>query len=457
MKEIVGKSVLLLGYGREGKSTHAFLRDRYPDIIVGVADKDKKLVVQNVESDRLHTGDNYLESIFRYDVIIRSPGISPYLPEFNQAREEGKHITSATNIFFSECPGMIIGITGTKGKSTTTTLIYEIAKREYSDVRLVGNIGRPALDYLAGADGKTIFVAELSSHQLKDSRYSPHIAVLLNIVHEHLDYYPSFEEYIKAKGQIVNHQRAQDIVIFNPTYKILASLVDKAKSRKLCFALDQDGDLFCWIENGTVYTKASIGASRPVMPIKAIPLLGRGNLENTLAAVSVGLTLGVSEEKIRQAVREFKPLEHRLEFVGKVRNIRFYNDSLATIPEAAIHALEALGLEVETLIAGGFDRGLKYDQLGNFINTRTRLKNLILFPDTGNKIWEAVIHAGRTKPVSIDRYDVRTMEEAVDIAFRVTSSGKICLMSPASASFNLFKDYRERGEIFKGLVLSRML
>ena len=457
MKEIIGKSVLLLGYGREGQSTYNFLQTRYPNVLVGIADKDKTLAVPDVENSRLHTGDNYLESVFRYDVIVRSPGIPPYLPEFKKAREEGKWITSATNIFFSECPGMIIGVTGTKGKSTTASLIYEILKRKYSDVRLVGNMGQPALDYLSDADRKTVFVAELSSHQLEDSRYSPHIAVLLNIVPEHLDYYPSFEEYIKAKGQIVNHQSSRDIVIFNPTHKVLAKLVDKAKSSKFRFAPNSGRDLFCWIDGGIVYTKDGVNTSRGVMPVRDIPLLGKGNLENTLAAVSVGLALGVSEDEISQAVKEFKPLEHRLEFVGEVRNIRFYNDSLATIPEATIHALEALGSEVETLIAGGFDRGLEYGQLGKFIRAQARVKNLILFPDTGSKIWEAVTRAGQAEPTTINKYDVGTMEDAVDIAFKVTTPGMICLMSPASASFNLFKDYRERGEIFKRLILSRMV
>ncbi|OGM76797.1 UDP-N-acetylmuramoylalanine--D-glutamate ligase [Candidatus Woesebacteria bacterium RIFOXYA1_FULL_40_18] len=456
MKEIFGKSVLLLGYGREGRSTHTFLRARYPEMIVGVADKDQSLHIEGINEARLHKGDNYLKSVFDYDVVVRSPGISPYLPEFRKAQREGKWITSATNIFFSECPGMIIGVTGTKGKSTTTSLIYEIVKKEYSDVRLVGNIGRPALDYLNGADINTIFVSELSSHQLEDIRYSPHVAVLLNIVPEHLDYYPSFEDYAKAKNQIVHYQGANDIVVFNPTHKILIKILDKIKSQELRFSLNPSDNLFCWIDGKKIYTSID-GSSSQVMPLEEIPLLGKGNYENTLAAISTGLALGVSRTSVREAVKGFKSLEHRLELVGKVKGIEFYNDSLATIPQATMHALEALGPKVETLIAGGFDRGLEFGELGSFLSKQKGLRNLILFPDTGSKIWDSLLHAGKSKRASFNKYEVKTMEEAVEIAFKVTNPGKACLMSPASASFNLFKDYSERGDTFKKLVLSRML
>lgn len=454
MKEIPGTSVLLLGYGREGKSTHRYLHTHYPEVAVGIADQNE--ITPILDSDvKLYAGKEYLKSIFGYNVVIRSPGVPPHLPQLQEAREQGKWITSATNIFFSECPGTIIGITGTKGKSTTATLVTEIAQRNSPDVRLVGNIGYPALDYLDGADNQTIFVAELSSHQLEDSRYSPHIAVVLNIVPEHLDYYPSLDEYVKAKSQIVNHQIAQDIVIFNPSHQVTARFVEGAKSQKYRFSLNPNSNLFCWIDNGAIYTEGETGKPESVMSTKDIPLLGKGNLENTLAAVSVGLILGVPKEKIRQAVKEFKPLEHRLEFVGEVLGIKFYNDSLATIPEATMHALEALGQDVETLIAGGFDRGLDYTQLGEFIADRKGLHNLILFPDTGKKIGEAVLHALKGKPTNLDQYHVGTMQEAVTAAFDITNPGKICLLSPAAASFNLFRNYQERGNVFKKLILSR--
>lgn len=452
MNEIPGASALLLGYGREGQSAHRYLHAHYPDVVVGIADLHE--VIPVIDSDvQLHTGTSYLDSIFGYDVIVRSPGIPTNIAKLQEARDQGKWVTSATNIFFSECQGMVIGITGTKGKSTTTSLVAEILKRRYPDVRVVGNIGRPVLDHLEGANNKTVFVAELSSHQLEDSRYSPHIAVILDIVPEHLDYYGNFDQYAQAKSQIVSHQKPEDIVIFNPSHQIVKGFGEQAGSQKYRFALSPVDGLICWVDSEVVFSQGKSDKPNSVLVTNQIPLLGKGNLENTLAAVSVGLTLDVPIEMIRDAVREFKPLEDRLEFVGEVGGIRFYNDSLATIPEATIHALEALGREVETLIAGGFERHLNYTKLGEFIVQTEGLKHLILFPDTGSKIWEAVLKAQKDKPAHLTPHNVQTMDEAVRIAFEATSQGKICLLSPASASFNLFKDYRERGDMFKKLVL----
>jgi UDP-N-acetylmuramoylalanine--D-glutamate ligase len=454
MKEIPNGPALILGYGKEGESVHRYLQTHHPGLTIGIADQKEipTLVDSNV---RVHTGKEYLSSIKGYNVIVRSPGIPMSVPELRKARGHGKWVTSATNIFFSECPGMVIGITGTKGKSTTTSMIADIVSMQYPDVRLIGNIGRPALDYLNGATRDSIFVMELSSHQLEDSRYSPHVAVVLNIVPEHLDYYDNFDQYVRAKGQIVNHQTEEDIVIFNPTNQILTRLIEQAKSQKYLFSLTPGTNLFCWLENGAIYTKKTTGQPQRILSQKNITTLGMGNVENTLAAVSVGLALNIPADKIQRAVAEFKPLPHRIEKVGEIRGITFYNDSLATIPEATIHALKALGPDVATLIAGGYDRGLDYTELGQFIAGRSTLHTLILFPDTGPKIWEAIRRSHGEKNDQLSHFPVQTMEEAVDLAFKYTPASKICLLSPAAASFNLFKDYQDRGDSFKRMVLSR--
>jgi len=454
MNEIPNTNVLVLGYGREGQSVHRYLQAHHPGLAIGIADQ-KEIPALADKNIRVHTGKEYLQSIRGYNVIIRSPGIPTLLPELQEAREQGKWVTSPTNVFFSECPGMVIGITGTKGKSTTTALIADIAGMQYPDVRLVGNIGLPALDYLDGATRDTIFVMELSSHQLEDTRYSPHIAVVLNIVPEHKDYYENFDQYVRAKSQIVNHQTGEDVVIFNPTHRVLTHFIEQAKSQKFLFSLIPEPNLFCWLAHGSIYTKKPNGQSEPVLSQEKITTLGMGNVENTLAAVSVGLVLNIPAGKIQQAVAEFKPLPHRLEKVGEVQGITFYNDSLATIPEATMLALEALGPDVTTLIAGGFDRGLDYTELGRFIADKNILKTLILFPDTGPKIWNAVYESLGEKKVMISHFPVQTMEEAVNLAFQHTPAGKICLLSPAAASFNLFKDYKDRGDSFKRMVLSR--
>lgn len=449
MKEILGQSVLLLGYDREGKSTHQYLLEHYPDKKIGIA--DQREVESNIDpSVELHTGRDYLQSLIHSDVIVRSPGIPLQLPELQEYIKEGKKVTSATNIFFSECPGMIIGVTGTKGKSTTASLINQILCKAYPDVRLVGNIGQPALNYLPGSDRKTIFVAELSSFQLEDVHYSPHIAVVLAIVPEHLDRYSDFSQYVKAKGQILRYQTAEDIVIFNPFHRVVNELAASSLGRKFRFSLKPRKEVDCYFEKKDIFVQKGDNELQFVLHQKEIPLLGKGNLENTLAAVSVGVILNVPLSKIRQAISEFKSLEHRLEFVGEYRGIRFYNDSLATIPEATTHAVEALGNDVKTLIAGGYERNLDFSKLGKFLGRR-QLQTLILFPPSGERIWEALA-ASTPEELLPKRYDVSSMEEAIQIAFKTTAPGEICLLSPAAASFGLFRDYQERGNLFKELV-----
>lgn len=453
MKEVIGSSVVLLGYGREGRSAHRYLLANHPDIKIGIADQQQVEQPVQEPSVELHIGENYLNSLVQYDVVVRSPGIPATLPALQRYRESGGRVTSATNIFFSECPGTIIGITGTKGKSTTSSLIARVLEENYPDVRLVGNIGRPALDYLPGAKEDTLFVAELSSHQLEDVRYSPHIAVVLAISPEHLDYYQDFSTYVNAKKNIIRYQRSDDIVIFNPSHKTTARLVRRGRAEQLRFSLERKQDVNCYTNEGNIFVHRNGKEPGFVMTTSEIPLLGEGNIENTLAAISVGLILDIPLSKICHAVREFKPLPHRLEFVGERQGIRFYNDSLATIPEAAIHALNALGKDVETLIAGGHDRGLDFSKLGQVIGEK-EIKTLILFPPTGEKIWRAVCNAILQEDLRPKKYDVSSMEEAVKIAFDHTPLGKICLLSPASASFGLFANYEDRGNAFKNLVLT---
>ncbi len=358
-------SILILGMGREGIATRNFLKKNH----INFSTADAK------------DGENYLEKLNDYDVIIKSPGI-PYLPEIKKASEQGKIITSATSIFFDLCPGKIIGVTGTKGKSTTTAFVYEVLKNGGLDVYLVGNIGKPALGLLETINEDSIVVYELSSFQLADLQKSPHIAVITNIFPDHLDWHGGFENYKKAKENITKYQTSGDILIYN--------------------------------KNGEQVAR------------------------------EIGRLFKISEEKINKAIKNFKSLPHRLEFVAEKKGIKFYNDSLATNPHATIFGLKKLGDKVETLIAGGFDRGVDYSILGPVI-AKSKIKTLILFPDTGEKIGEVV----RLQSSAIRQFNVNSMKEAVKLAYEETSPGKICLMSPASASFNMYKDYEDRGNQFK--------
>ncbi|OGD95697.1 UDP-N-acetylmuramoylalanine--D-glutamate ligase [Candidatus Curtissbacteria bacterium RIFCSPHIGHO2_12_FULL_38_9b] len=451
MKELNGSSAIILGYGQEGESAHRYILKHYPDKEIGIADqKNVKPINPNVV---LHTGENYLKKLGDYDVIIRSPGVPYNLPEIKESIKLGKKITSPTNIFFSECLGSIIGITGTKGKSTTASLLSEILKRRYSDVQLVGNIGKPALDFMDDANKDTLFVAELSSYQLEDSKYSPHIAVILNVIPEHIEHHGSLQKYIDAKKNISLHQTTKDIVVFNPSHKIPSQLASKSPGHKLTFSMKKTDHVFSYIHQDNIFVKQNRKQHEIIMPVKDIPLLGLGNVENTLAAISVGILLKVPSNDIKKAVMEFKSLPHRLEFVCERKGIKFYNDSLATIPEAVVNALEALGENVETLIAGGYDRGIDFSDLGKYLGKKKGLKTIILFPTTGKKIWKSLSNQISHKELLPDKYEALSMEDAVQKAFSCTSSGKICLLSPGSPSFGLFRNYEERGVLFKKLAL----
>ena len=420
------KRILVLGLGKEGTDNLRFLRRLFPDKVLGAADIDKGAECPK-KRVRCFLGKNYLKSIKHYDLILKSPGIPIHLPEVERAYKQGK-ITSQSEIFFENCPGKIIGVTGTKGKSTTASLIYEILRKGGVGAHLIGNIGKPALNLLFSATANDIYVYELSCHQLYKLKKSPHIAVLLNIYPEHLDYYKDFKEYIATKARITRYQKENDFLLYNPNNKIVREIAKKSRAKKIPlrpgrykFIKDMEGK---------------------------IPLIGLFNLENITAAVAIAKMFGIKEGDIRKAIKGFQPLPHRLELVGRFRGITFYNDSLSTIPQAAIAALEALGNRVETIILGGFDRGLSFKGLAKTI-LKSRVKAVILFPSTGERIWRE-IRALDKNPIK--SFLVQNMRDAVELAFKYTGKGKICLLSPASPSFGLFKNYKERGNLFKKYV-----
>jgi len=446
--ELRGDSFLIAGFGREGRSVLDFIRASHPNARIGIADHSLDSAQADIPSDvELFTGSTYLSSAYSFDTIVRSPGISTrFIKPYIGAKG---HLTSATNIFFAECPGRIVGITGTKGKSTTSSLTASILSGIIADVRLVGNIGTPMLNHLAGATKDTVFVVELSSYQLEDLRRSPHVAILLNIVPEHLDYHGGFDAYGAAKANIARYQRSTDLLITNETNQLLKNVTSGFHGSHLHFNQERSDTSTTYVDGNTIAIRKD-GQHLPVIHTDELPLIGPGNLQNALAAITCGVAFGGSIAQIQEGLRSFKPLEHRLEFVATRHDISFYNDSLATIPEALSHALVALGDKVETVIAGGFDRGVDMTPVGPAL-AASQVKNLILFPTTGQKIWDAAKAAAPQREYR--RIDVESMNGAVQAAYDLTSAGKICIMSPASSSFSVFKDYRDRGEQFRAAVM----
>jgi len=434
IETLKNKKILILGFGREGKDTFEFLRKIFPEKNFGIADKDKncKLQIANCKLRKVkwHLGENYLKALKDYDVIIKSPGIPIHLPEIEGAFREGK-ITSQTEIFFENYKGKIVGITGTKGKSTTASLIYKVLKEGGLKVRLAGNIGKPVLNYLISSREDEILVYELSSHQLYNLKISPHIAVFLNIYPEHLDYYKDFNEYLMAKANITLWQKEDDFLVYNFKDKNVREIVEKSRAKKIP------------IKDYSNVLK-SIG-------IKKIPFYGDFYGLNIACAIEVGKIFGVNRKKIKRAIERFKPLKHRLEYIGRFKGIKFFNDSLSTIPQTTIAALNSLGEKVQTLILGGYDRGLDFKELAREI-LRRKIKHLILFPETGDRIWREILNQTKDDSILPKAILVQNMRDAVKTAFEITQKGKICLLSPASPSFGLFKDYKERGNLFKKYV-----
>ena len=394
------KKVLILGYGREGEVTKKYIKKNYPNLKIGIAD--------------IKSGKNYLEKQKDYDVAIKTPGIPKGFVKIQY--------TTATNIFLAkinQLGNQVIGVTGSKGKSTTASLIYAILKEAGKNVRLLGNIGDPMLGALMNPIKKDeIFVLELSSYQLDDISFSPNIAVVTNLFPEHMDYHSGIENYYEAKKNIIRFQNKTDTFVYNQKNKKLVSWAEEAVSKTIPF-----------IE------ESFLGGVN-------FSLIGEHNRENIRAAVSVAKEFSISDDIIKRAIEKFKPLPHRLEFVGEFTGIKFYDDAISTTPESTIEAIKSLK-DVDTIFLGGEDRGYNFSQLEKVIK-KYKIKNIVLFPVSGKRILKSERGLNILKTSS--------MKQAVIFAYKHTEPGKICLLSCASPSYSLWKNFEEKGDLFKKFV-----
>lgn len=411
MEKYRNKKVAILGYGIEGVDAEAFLKKAGAEITI----LDRKF------------DPKYLENLERFDFIVRSPGVYRFLPEIVSAEKEGVIITSAIKIFFENCPAKIIGVTGTKGKGTTSTLIYDILKSGGRDVYLSGNIGKPYLELLPKLTKDSWVILEMSSFQLIDLGIGPHIAVVLNITMDHMDWHKNVEEYINAKKNIAIHQKPSDYAVINEEYDTPRSFA-KGLASKVVF-----------------FSKKSLNPKFK----KDLLLRGEHNLENIAAAVAVGKIAGIDEGLIENTVKNFKGLEHRLELVTEIDGRTFYNDSFATGPQPTIAAIKSF-TEPTTIILGGSDKGLSFDELGLEIAVSRNVKNVLLIGLIGPKIGEAIEHAGFGG--NMENLGSPKMDAIVKRAFDLTPKGGVIILSPAAASFDMFKNYKDRGNQFKEAV-----
>ena len=442
------KTVAIIGIGVSNRPLIRLLLER--GVAVTACDKKDRAALGPLADEleahgcRLRLGGDYLKGLDQ-DIIFRTPGMRPDLPELSAAVERGSLLTSEMEVFFQVCPCQEIAVTGSDGKTTTTTIIGELLKTAGRTVHLGGNIGHPLLAETGEISPTDLAVLELSSFQLITMDRSPHIAVLTNLSPNHLDVHKSYQEYIDAKENIFTHQSPEDIAIFNADNEQTVRCAARAPGRVRWFSRRREvGDgVFL---RGTSIVARNRDGERVVMDISDIRLPGVHNIENYMAAIAAVDGL-VPDENIRAFARRFGGVEHRIELVRELRGVRWYNDSIASSPSRTIAGLRSFPGKV-ILIAGGKDKGISYDAIGPEINDHVKL--LILCGATAGVIRAATERASNYRGLEI--VEVEDYPKAVDLANRRAGEGDVVLLSPASTSFDRFANFMERGKVFKDLV-----
>ena len=445
-----GKKVAVIGAGIEGTSTLKYL-SKYKTQTFLLEQKDEWKIDAETRklteslNTRLSFGKNYLDALEKFDVIFRSPSVRPDLPQLVQAKKSGALITSQTKLFFDLCKAPIIGITGTKGKGTTSSLLYEMLGVSGRKVFLAGNIGNPPLEVVEQITENSLVILELSSFQLIDLEKSPNIAVVLMVTSEHLDWHKNTDEYINAKKKIVENQNEKDTAVISNDYPMSKKIGEAANGQKYYFSTKSE------IANGAYYKEGKIVLNTKdkieQIDITGTSLLGMHNLQNICAAALVAKLLDLTKNEIEKGIVGFKGLPHRLEFVRQVNEVRYYNDSASTIPETAIAAINAFK-QPKVLILGGSSKNSDFSTLGKVI-VDSNVSTLILIGQEANRIKDVVASAGFS---GLLVEGLRDMKEIVTKASEVAKTGEVVVLSPACASFGIFKNYQDRGEQFKKAV-----
>lgn len=443
-----GKKVAILGYGMEGADTLRFLSEEDAQITIFDQKQKNELDIQYIDKKvKLSLGPDYLvNGLNGFDVIIRSPGFYRFASEIVEAEKSGVKVTSAVQIFFENCPAKIIGVTGTKGKGTTSTLIYDILKSSGKKVFVAGNIGKPFLELLDILSTDSWVVMELSSFQLIDLTISPHISVVLNITEDHLDWHKDLTEYIQAKKNIVSHQKETDFAVINSDYETTKSFEVLGGGKKYYFSKSNKVE-GAFVKDGNIFL--SVDEIETIGPIANLKLKGVHNWENVAAAVCASFLGGAGVEKITKTVFDFKGLEHRLELVDEVDGVKFYNDSFATGASPVIAAIKSFE-EPTTLIIGGRGKGLDYNEMAKEIVKKRNIGTLILIGEIGPDMGRLIINSGYDRNI-VDMGGTQ-MDQVVERAKLETPRGGVVVLSPGATSFDMFKNYKERGKAFKNAV-----
>jgi len=392
-------------------------------------------------------GENYLSKLVGFDIIFRSPSCRPDLPEIVSEVDRGAVLTSEIEMLLELCPAMTIGVTGSDGKTTTTTLIYEMLKQSGKNCYLGGNIGIPLFTKISEMDERDIVVLELSSFQLMSMKISPNIAVLTNITPNHLDIHTSYEEYIESKMNIFKFQKETDLLVLNYDNEITRKAKKMAPGKVVYFSSHEKISDGIILDNGII-KECDDNLRKHIINTKNMKLRGVHNAENACAAIAATKELVDTSDQI-EVLERFLGVEHRLELVKEIDGVKWYNDSIASSPTRTIAGLSAFDEEI-VLIAGGYDKHLDYEPLAKPIMEKAT--KLIIMGQTANKINAVVNTEAKRQNKDIEIYRVNNLEEAVKAAKAIAKKGEIVLMSPASASFDMFRNFEERGNKFKELV-----
>jgi UDP-N-acetylmuramoylalanine--D-glutamate ligase len=445
--ELKNKRVLVVGLGKSGLAAARFLKERGAKVTVSDA-RPATLIAELPtlldEGFMVEAGSHGLLTFRRQDLIVVSPGVPSTVPELMQVRAMGMRVIGELELGAEYLQGDVVAITGSNGKTTTTTLVGEILKASGRSTLVGGNIGRPVTEMVAESSAETWSVLEVSSFQLETvESFKPRIAVVLNITPDHLDRHGTFEKYVAAKARVTEFQTAEDYLVLNAEDVKAQGVAAKTKAQIYWFSAKRQIKQGAFVHGETIFFTAKEGGKpEPVMPVAEIPLAGAHNVENVTAAVCVAKLAGVENAVIRAAVAAFTAVEHRLEFVRELDGVRYYNDSKATNVDATVKAVEAFAGGVH-LILGGKDKDSDYTVMAGLL--RERVKTVITIGSAAEKIEREL--AGVTK---IER--AGTMQAAVPLAKSLASAGDTVLLAPACASFDQFKNYEERGRVFKDLV-----
>ncbi len=443
--DVRGKRVLVVGLGKSGIASAIFLQSQGARVTVSDSKSEAQLrqeipllLDKGITVETGHHG----ERTFRdQDLIVVSPGVPFDQPQIEQARKQGIAVIGEIELAAQFVAGHVIAITGSNGKTTTTSLCGDILKAGGKKTLVGGNIGTPAISFAEQADEETWSVLEISSFQLETiQRFRPEIAAILNITPDHLDRHGTFEKYAAAKERIFENQREQDFAILNADNEPCVEIARRVKSQVLWFSRQHEVKRGAFVREDRIYFRDAKG-EREIMPVADMILKGAHNVENVLAAVCIGIAADVAPEQIRRAISQFKAVEHRLEFTASVRGVDYYNDSKATNVDATIKALESFSKGVH-LILGGKDKGSPYTVLNDLLHERA--KAVYTIGAAASKI-EAEVKG-------VEVIHSETLENAVKLAAQKAVKGDIVLLAPACASFDQFQSYEHRGRVFKELV-----